>query len=128
MDLTLAAAIVGLAVLVTIIVLQLALALGFPLGAYAWGGAHRVLPPRLRLGSVAAALLLGVAIWVLFARIGAARPRPGATGVRVGTWAFAAYFALNVLGNLRSRSRAERLVMTPLAALLAASFAVVGLA
>ena len=32
-------------------VFQALLALGAPLGAFAWGGQHRVLPTRLRVGS-----------------------------------------------------------------------------
>jgi hypothetical protein len=45
--------------------------------------------------------------------------------VRAASWAFAAYFALNTLGNLSSSSRVERVVMTPVAAMLAVCFAIV---
>lgn len=48
--------------------------------------------------------------------------------VRAASWALAAYFALNTLGNLSSSSRVERVVMTPVAAMLAVCFAIVVLA
>lgn len=62
---------------------------------------------------------------MLLARAGLAPPGPGAAAVRTGAWAFTGLFALSTLGNLASRSRGERLVMAPLAAAIALSFAVV---
>ena len=41
------------AILGVLAVFQLALALGAPIGHFAWGGAHRVLPARLRIDSLA---------------------------------------------------------------------------
>ena len=39
-------------ILAALAVFQLALAAGAPLGRFAWGGSHEVLPPRLRVGSL----------------------------------------------------------------------------
>jgi hypothetical protein len=47
-------------------VFQVLLAAGLPLGHFAWGGQHRSLPRRLRIGSVMAVLIyLGLAIVIL---------------------------------------------------------------
>ncbi len=108
-----------------LICFQLALAAGLPLGDAAWGGQHRVLPLRLRLGSLAAATLLGLATWVILARSGVVEPGPEPLAIRVSTWVFAGYLALNTLGNLASKSPLERRLMTPVALLLAVCFFVV---
>ena len=67
MTLAQSAAVIATLILV-VIVFQVLLAAGLPLGRAAWGGQYRVLPPRLRWGSVAAALVLGAAAWVILAR------------------------------------------------------------
>ena len=54
------AAVVAVVGFLVIVAFQAALALGAPLGQAAWGGAHRRLPPRLRVGSAVA-----VTIWLL---------------------------------------------------------------
>jgi hypothetical protein len=47
--------------------------------------------------------------------------------VGVATWVIAGFFLLGAAGNLASRSRPERFVMTPVAALLCALTVVVAL-
>lgn len=47
------AAVAFVALLALLAVFQLALAAGAPLGRLAWGGQNRVLPTRMRIGSVA---------------------------------------------------------------------------
>lgn len=121
------AAVVDAVLLALGIVFQLLLAAGLPLGHAAWGGRYRVLPPKLRWGSLAGALILGIATRVLLARAGLAAPGPGSPPVRVATWIFSGFFVLNTLGNLASKSRTERYVMTPITVLLAACFLVVAL-
>jgi hypothetical protein len=119
------AAVVGSLLLLAVIGFQLALAAGLPWGAAAWGGRHRVLPSRLRLGSAAAAVILVAAGWVLLARAGLVAPGAEAPAVRVAAWVLAALFVLSTLGNLASKSRIERRLMTPAAAATAACFLVV---
>lgn len=109
------------------ILFQALLAAGLPLGRAAWGGRHRVLPPRLRWASLAATLPLAAAAWVVLARAGLAAPGPDAPWVRVAVWVFAGLFGLNTLGNLASPSRTERLAMTPATLLLVACFLTVAL-
>jgi len=93
---------------------QLVLALGAPLGAYAWGGRHHGrLPTRLRLASLAAIPVLALLAAVILAR-GAWLGDAFADVAGWSIWFVAAYFAVNTLGNFVSRSRGERLVMAPL--------------
>ncbi len=108
-------------ILTIVAVFQGCLAAGAPAGAAAWGGRYRVLPPKLRVGSLAAAVVLCFAGWLILARAALVAPGP-ATGIRVATWAFAGVFALNTLGNLGSQSRMERMLMTPITVFLTASF------
>jgi hypothetical protein len=117
------AGIVAAIVLGAIVLLQLLLAAGLPLGHLAWGGRHRVLPPPRRIGSVVSAALLGGAAWVALAAAGVVRGAgPDASWPRIACWVLAGLLAVNTLGNLASSSRAERLVMTPLTVVLVACF------
>lgn len=119
------AAIVATVVSATMIGFQLLLAAGLPLGRAAWGGQYAVLPPKLRLGSLAAAGIIGLAAWVMLARSGLAAPGGSSVTVRVAAWVFGGYFCLNTLGNLASKSKLERAVMTPVALVMAICFLLV---
>jgi hypothetical protein len=121
------AAFVAVIILGLVMCLQLLLAAGFPLGRAAWGGQHRILPTRLRWGSLAAVGILGVAVWVVLARAGFVAPGANSAAVRVMTWVFAAYLALNTVGNLRSKSSVERYGMATASFLLAVCFVLVAL-
>jgi len=114
------AALVASATLAALAGLQVAVALGAPWGRLVWGGAHRVLPTRLRVASAASALLYAGFAWVLLRRAGVL---PGAVDglVAVATWALCGYFTLGIVLNLASRSRAERRTMVPASSLLAAA-------
>ncbi|GAB3306927.1 hypothetical protein GCM10027451_14690 [Geodermatophilus aquaeductus] len=105
-------------VLAALAVFQLALVGGAPLGRFAWGGQHDVLPARLRVGSVVSIAIYGVVAVVLLQAAGAYRALPRGL-VDVGIWVLTGYFALGVALNAISRSRPERLVMTPVALVLA---------
>lgn len=122
---TLAAAAVCL-LMAALAVFQVALALGAPIGRFAWGGQHDVLPTGLRIGSA-----VSVVVYALIAAVVATRAGllPGESGsvVRTATWVVAAYFLLGIAVNLASRSRPERLVMSPLCAVLCALCAVVAI-
>jgi hypothetical protein len=100
-------------------VLQLLLIAGAPLGRFAWGGQNEVLPTGMRIGSaVSIALYAGFALVILQAA-GALTLVPRGLA-DIGIWVLAAYFALAVALNAASRSRPERLLMTPVALALAA--------
>lgn len=112
------AAVLACLILAALGAFQIALAAGMPLGHYAWGGRHRVLPAGLRCGSVVSVGLYAAMGWVLLAEAGVASggPRPWTGPV---TWILVAYFALGVAMNGASRSPPERRVMTPVALALA---------
>lgn len=118
------AAFVATGVLAGIAVVQLLAVLGMPVGRMLWGGAHRVLPRRLRIGSAVSIVVYAAFAWVLLSRAGAVAGRDSGFVV-VATWVLLAYFAIGVVMNVISRSPLERAVMTPACALLAGATLVV---
>jgi hypothetical protein len=107
---------------------QGALALGAPWGRAAWGGAHRRLPTGLRIASAFAVVLWLVAALLVVARAGYDwSPVPPGTA-RWGTWVLFGLLVLGTLMNLASRSMVERLIQTPVAAVLAILCLLVALA
>lgn len=106
-------------VLALLAVFQLALILGAPLGRLAWGGQHRVLPPRLRIGSAVSLLIYGLIDVIAWDRVGAIDIF-SAQFSEVAMWVIFAYFALGIIMNAVSRSRPERYVMVPVSIVLAA--------
>ncbi len=123
---TVAAVLVCL-VLTGLAVFQALLALGAPLGRFAWGGQHRVLPARLRVGSLVSIGVYALIATVVLARVGLVSPDVSGQVIGTVTWVVVAYFFLGVGLNLASRSRPERSVMSPLSLVLCALCAVVAL-
>lgn len=113
------AAMLFAAIIALLVVFQVALAAGAPLGAYAWGGQHPGrLPVRLRVGSIISVLIYAAMAAIVLGRAGVVDWLPDAV-VRVGAWVVFGYLVLGTLMNLVSRSLKERAVMTPVAAILA---------
>ncbi len=100
---------------------QVALALGAPLGAAAWGGAETVLSPERRASSGVAALILVLAALIVCGRAGMlGRTRGWMRVFRVGVWVLVAQMGLNTLANLASSSPWERYLMSVLTLALGA--------
>ena len=112
------AAWVGVAVLGCLAVFQLFLVAGAPLGRFAWGGQHTVLPTGLRIGSVVSVAIYAAVALLMLQAAGVIDVLPEGLVV-VAMWVLTGYFALGVALNLASRSRPERMVMTPVALVLA---------
>jgi hypothetical protein len=108
----LAVALVGAVLLGCLAVLQLLLIAGAPLGRFAWGGQHVVLPRGLRVGSAVSIALYGVFALLMLQAAGAGTVLPRGL-VDVALWVLTGYFVLGVAMNAASRSRPEQLVMTP---------------
>jgi hypothetical protein len=100
-------------------VFQLALALGAPLGRFAWGGQHRRLPARLRIGSVISILVYALIDLVAWDRVGAVDAFADPVS-QVAMWVVFGYFTLGILLNAISRSAPERYTMVPVTIVLAA--------
>ena len=122
---TSSAALLACTVLGGLAVFQALLVLGAPLGRFAWGGQHRVLPVPLRFGSVISVVVYAVLAGIVLARAGLLETDFSEGLLRAAAWIAAAYFFLGIWLNLASRSKPERTVMSPAAAVLCALFAVV---
>lgn len=121
------AALVAAAGFLGIAAFQAALALGAPLGRAAWGGANRIVPPRLRRASAVAAVVWLFAVVVILARAGVIEiPTPSSVLV-VGAWALVLLSAVGAIVNLASSSPWERFGWAPYAATLAVLSLVVAL-
>ena len=122
----LVAAVVVCVLLAGLAVFQVLLAAGRPLGRFAWGGQHEVLPRRLRIGSAVSVVLYALIAAVVLQAAGVIEVFPEAVA-DVGIWVVTGYLALGVPLNAISRSRSERLVMTPVVLVLALGCLVVAL-
>lgn len=121
------AAILLCVVLGALAVFQLLLIAGVPIGRFAWGGQHDVLPRGLRVSSA-----LSILIYALFAAVALERAKltdtiANSTLETVAMWVITGYFAIGIVMNAMSRSKPERLVMTPTAAVLAVLSLIVAL-
>lgn len=112
------AAIAACTVLAALAVFQGVLIAGVPIGRFAWGGQHDVLPPRFRVGSAISIVLYVVFATVILERAGILTAF-GAAFVQVAGWVLFAYFVLGVVMNGISRSHPERNLMAPVSLLLA---------
>lgn len=116
-----AAAVLVAVLLAALAVFQIALLAGAPLGRFAWGGQHEVLPTTLRIGSAVSVLIYVVIAWIVWR----AAVEPDDPGPWI--WILTAYFFVGVVMNAASRSRPERMVMTPVVLVLALSCLLIAL-
>jgi hypothetical protein len=114
------AAVVACLLLAGLAVFQVLLIAGQPLGRLAWGGQHVVLPSHLRVGSAVSVVLYALFAVVILSAAGALSLL-SVEFVEVAIWVLAGYFVLGIVMNAASRSRPERLVMTPVVLVLAVS-------
>lgn len=105
-------------VLALLAVFQIALALCAPLGRFAWGGQHRVLPAMLRIGSLVSVLIYALIAVLAWDRVRAIDVVPDVVA-QVGMWTVFVYFVLGILMNAISRSKPERFTMVPVTIALA---------
>jgi hypothetical protein len=110
---TSAAAIILCVLLGALAIFQLLLILGVPIGRFAWGGQHDVLPANLRIGSAVSILAYGIFVVITLERALLIDIIPGDTFEIVAMWVLTGYFALGIVMNAISRSKPERMVMVP---------------
>ncbi|CAN7163837.1 hypothetical protein [Devosia sp. LjRoot3] len=104
---------------------QANLAAGAPWGRLAWGGQYQRLPLGLRIGSAVSILIYAGFAAIVLGKAGLV----AVSGDWLGpaTWGIAAFLALGTVMNAISRSMPERLVMTPVAAVLCGAAVIVAL-
>lgn len=120
-------ALLGCFVLVCLTVFQIALICGAPIAKFAWGGTHDILPNKLRLASLSSIVLYIFFASVLLEKADIIQFIKNDRLVAISMWVITAYFFVGILMNALSRSKLERMTMTPVAALLAATFLVVAI-
>ncbi|MDJ0333732.1 hypothetical protein QMG83_00690 [Salinibacterium sp. G-O1] len=113
-----------LALLAGLMLLQMLLMIGLPLGRYAWGGQHLVLPARLRVAAGLAIILYASFAAVLMSR-GGLLDGGNSAPIIVGAWVLFGYAAFSVLPNVVSKSRKERVVQIPVSIALAIGIGIV---
>lgn len=118
-------ALIALAALLGLIIFQLALIFGAPLGKYAWGGANTYLPTRLRIASSISIILYLIFAAFIVTKAGIVDVIGNSQILDIGMWVLTAYFIVGIGMNGISRSKPERNLMTPVAAILALSFFIV---
>lgn len=114
-------AIFSCAVLLCLAIFQSLLSTGYPLGRFAWGGRHDVLPTKLRIGSAISILLYIFFAVIILSAAGVANIISNEQLTSIAIWVLVAYFFLGVFMNGISQSKLERAVMTPVALCLALS-------
>lgn len=117
----------GCFVLAALIIFQIALIAGAPIGKFAWGGQHTVLPLKLKIGSIIAVVLYLFFAAVLLTKAGVVQLIGSQAVVNIAMWVIFAYLALGIIVNAISRSKPERFVMTPVAAILVVIFLLVAI-
>ena len=123
----LTAATMILCILVVLVMFQLALAMGAPIGRFAWGGQHRVLPTRLRLGSAVSIVLYACFAVLVLSKTGIMPIIGKGAFLDWSLWAITFYLAMGVPLNVLSRSKPERYTMTPVVVVLVICFVVISL-
>ena len=120
------AAVVALVLLAALAVFQGFLVAGAPLGRFAWGGQHEVLPTGFRIGSVVSIALYAAFAVLILQAAGLISLLPDDVA-EVAIWVLTGYFVLGIAMNAISRSRSERRTMTPVVVILAVASLVLAL-
>ena len=111
------------------LVFQILLVAGLPLGSAAFGGKYEVLPPKLRYASAISAFIFAAAFYIILAHAGLLGGGSQSSSlVRVGIWMLVTIFGVSTLANIFSRSRWERLIMAPVGLVLTVCCVIVALA
>lgn len=109
-------------------VFQILLALGRPLGRFAWGGQYpNVLPTQLRVASLVTVVLYASFAVIILNQAGLLELFARDGWAKTALWILTVYLFIGMLMNAISRSKSERMVMTPLTLVLAGLFLYVAL-
>lgn len=118
---------IGSLTLLVIVVLYITLVAGLPFGDFAMGGKYKIMPKQMRVACAVSVVVQIIAILVLLQTgrvIFIGLSKEIAKGV---CYFFAVYLTLNTVINLLSKSKKEKLVMTPLSLVTAICFGLTAL-
>jgi len=115
-------ALIGSILFSLVTALYILLALGLPYGEYAMGGKYKILPKKERIISVISVIVQAFAIFILLQAGNVIRTGFPDKTANFLCYFFAVYLSLNVFMNLLSKSKKEKLVMTPLSLVIAICF------
>lgn len=118
---------VGAFLLLTVIILSILLICGFPLGELTMGGIYKeVWPKKLRIIAIGQLLVQLFALYILLSA-GAIIPLLFTKRMtKIICFIFAVFFVSNTFMNFMSRSKKEKYIMTPMSAIEAICFMIVG--
>lgn len=105
-----------------LVIFQLLLVIGLPFGKMAWGGRNAKLSKKLRIFSFISSLILVYASLILLEKAGLVKIIVNNMVINISVWIYVFVFGLSTLGNITSKSRHEKMVMTPIAIYLLVIF------
>jgi len=115
-------AIIGSILLFSISILYFLLVLGKPYGFLAWGGKHMTtLPKDAKIQTGLSIPVQLLAIYTLLKK-GTVLGSSGGLIITIFSYIFMIMFFFNIVTNLSSKSKYEKLIMTPIAAFVCFSF------
>lgn len=113
------AVVASFAMLASLSLFQILLIAGAPIGNFAWGGQHKVLPRNLRIGSVFSLVIYAFIAICIVSKAAVLQIIPTGDFLTTACWLIFAYFLVGILMNAISRSKPERYTMTPVAIVFA---------
>ena len=116
--------ITGAVLLLAVAVMEVLLICGLPLGEFTMGGRYKVLPPMFRIFAASSVFLQLFGAAMILQCGGLMNMWFAGNVTKIICYVFAGFFAVNTIMNLISPSKKEKFVMTPLAAIEAACFAI----
>lgn len=93
-------------------IFQIALAAGAPLGKFAWGGQHAILPLNLRFGAISTVLRYAFVAFIALDRSGTITVLPEEFSFWA-MWIVIAHLGLSVILSLFSKSKYEKMMLAP---------------
>lgn len=113
---------IGSIIILFITFLYILLALGLPFGEFAMGGKYKIMPKQMRVACGISVIIQTIAILALL-QTGKVISLDISLGTAKGVcYFFAIYLTINTLVNAISKSKKEKLVMTPLSLVTAICF------
>lgn len=108
----------ALLILTALTIFQFLLAIGTPLGKFAWGGSYKILPKKLRIASTLSIIIYAIIAVFIVSRADLLNLVRDEFILRISMWVLFVYFLSGVVLNAISRSKYERITMTPICVLL----------